>query len=112
MRSWIIIATLLSATCAAMARDITRCIIEVDGTIWANGPCDFEPLSSDDGMFVVTEKAKPSAFAYITPPRDGYPADGSWNGPGLDSHAHEYLGQLRRDGACWVNERARVCAWQ
>ena len=37
-------------------------------------------------------------------------ATGFWNGPDAESHAHEQLGTLTRQGACWVNERAKICA--
>ena len=36
--------------------------------------------------------------------------DGSWNGTTKESRAHDPLGDLKREGACWVNETARVCA--
>jgi hypothetical protein len=41
-------------------------------------------------------------------------ADGSWNGVRESTHAHTPLGSvpdypMRRDGACWVSTRARIC---
>jgi hypothetical protein len=50
-------------------------------------------------------------FAYVFP--EGGTATASWNGtiPGA-THAHTDLGTLTREGACWVNEQAKVCAWR
>jgi hypothetical protein len=37
---------------------------------------------------------------------------GYWSEDYGANHAHTSLGDLRRDGACWVNDPARVCAWR
>ncbi len=42
--------------------------------------------------------------------KDTGTGDGWWNGVDADSHAHDPLGKLTRQGACWVNARAKVCA--
>ena len=38
-------------------------------------------------------------------------AEGSWNGEAYAGHAHDFLGTLYREDACWVNDIASVCAW-
>ena len=112
MRPLIVVLVLLATTYATSARDISRCLIEVDGRTWADGPCDFEPLDEGDASFEVIEKAQPQTFAYIFMAQDGDPPHGFWNGGEGATHAHDDLGELRRDGACWLNDRAKVCAWQ
>lgn len=112
MRALAIVLALLATTCTTSARDISRCLLEVDGTTWVDGPCEFQPLEQGDASFEVIEKAQPQTFAYIFMAQDGDPPYGFWNGGGGASHAHDDLGELRRDGACWVNDRVRVCAWQ
>lgn len=57
-------------------------------------------ISSLDGQF----------FAYVLVDRPGV-AQGYWNGTPYAGHAHDPLGTLRRDDACWVNDMASVCAW-
>ena len=90
--------------------DISRCVIEVDGKVWQDGLCSFE--AREDGSFFVSGQGTAPTFAYVDVAQDGLPPMGVWNGVGRDSHAHDRLGELRQDGACWVNDRARVCAWQ
>ncbi|WP_299743219.1 hypothetical protein [Devosia sp.] len=107
-----IVVALLATTCATSARNITRCLIEVDGTTWADGPCEFNPLDEGYASFQVVEKAEPQTFAYIYVNQYDEPTHGVWNGGEGATHAHDRLGELRKDGACWVNERAKVCAWQ
>ncbi|MBD59268.1 MAG: hypothetical protein CL808_04000 [Citromicrobium sp.] len=48
-------------------------------------------------------------FAQVDIPGDGT-AWGTWNGEANATHAQTPLGDLTRDGACWVGEKARVCA--
>lgn len=94
--------------------DISRCIIEVDGKVWQDGPCRFAELG-DDGSFSVQGKGgkkEPVSFAYVYPADGDVPAQGFWNGTQRGNHAHDRLGDLVHDGACWTNERARVCAWR
>ncbi|MEO5805300.1 hypothetical protein [Devosia sp.] len=112
MRTILIIAALLSSTYATSARDITRCLIEVDGTIWADGPCEFDAFEKGYASFEVVEKAEPQTFAYVYVNQNDEPTNGVWNGGEGAMHAHDPLGELHRQGACWVNERAKVCAWQ
>ena len=65
-----------------------------------------------DGSFTigVGETSRSDYFAYvlIDPDAPGV-ASATWNGVEAESHAHEQLGNLHRQGGCWVNERAR-CA--
>lgn len=82
------------------------CELTVDGQTFINGSCDFEAIGGGDGSFII--RAENGYFAYAN--KDGSQMRGSWNGPEKDSRAHWDLGMLDRDGACWVNQTARVCA--
>lgn len=101
-------AALLAGTGAASAR-MGGCTLQVDGRTYLDGPCNIDV--QDGGSFSIgtgrTDRSR--FFAYVALDPDGT-AQGHWNGTGGGSHAHDGLGQLRRQGACWVNGRARVCA--
>jgi hypothetical protein len=112
MRTSLIISAFLATSCATQARDITRCLIEADGTTWADGPCEFVALEKGYASFEVVEKAEPQTFAHTYVNQNEEPTNGVWNGGEGAMHAHDPLGGLHRDGACWLNERAKVCAWE
>ena len=90
---------------AAYAKD-ARCELTISGKTWIDGPCQFESLG-DDGSFTAT--SPDGYFAYAN--KDGDQMRASWNGEYKESHAHDNLGLLDRDGACWVNDTVRLCAW-
>lgn len=92
-----------------------KCLLVVDGKTHISGKCrivmDFE--NDGGGSFEILEirKGRGQYFAQVlVSGRDA--AVGYWNGERLATHAHSQLGDLKRDGACWKNERARVCAWK
>jgi hypothetical protein len=84
------------------------CLLIVGDQKLIGGRCTFTPLDAAgsftiaglDGLF----------FAYVLVTGKGE-AEGYWNGTPRAQHAHEPLGKLRRDDACWVNDSASVCAW-
>ncbi|WP_246156198.1 hypothetical protein [Thiohalocapsa marina] len=84
----------------------SRCRLQVDGRDYIDGPCrgSLEP----DGSFQIYA---PAFFAVVLVEQPGQAA-GYWNGEPHATHAHSPLGTLRRDGACWVNSDAMVCAWK
>ncbi len=84
----------------------SRCRLEVRGQRYINGPCtgSMEP----DGSFQVYT---PAYFAMIQAEKPGV-AFGFWNEEAYASHAHSDLGKLIREGACWTNSQASVCAWK
>ena len=105
---WILLALLTIAT-PALALNGT-CVIQVDGKTYLNGPC---PITLEKGGdFVAGSDGTKAAkyFAYVSINKETGKADGFWNGPDGASHAHDPLGELTRQGACWVNQRAKVCA--
>ena len=89
-----------------------RCVLEVDQKSYLDGPCNIE--MSRDGSFSIGagEQSRSEFFAYVHLAPAAVGATGYWNGPEAASHAHDSLGALSRDGACWVNSRARICAWR
>lgn len=88
-----------------------RCLLEVDGRAYLDSRCRIE-LFGDGGFSIGrgTTRVGSRYFAVVNVQRAGL-AEGFWNGPEAESHAHEALGALTRDGACWKNAKARVCAW-
>jgi hypothetical protein len=85
-----------------------RCLLEVNGKKYITGACKIE--MDKDGSFRVYDLKKRGYFAYVTMAHVG--ANGYWNGTEKGSHAHDPLGDLYKDGACWKNEDAKVCAWR
>ncbi len=87
-----------------------KCVLTVGGKDYLNGPCEIEMLDKDGSFTVGASDTAPSPyFAYVVVTGPGV-ADGSWNRDPKATHAHSPLGVLKRQGACWVNEKARVCA--
>jgi hypothetical protein len=108
---------LLATACAACAFSAwaedgaarqAQCLLIVQGTELIRGPCTFAPLGTD-GSFTATG-LNGRFFAYVLVDSPGQ-ATGYWNGKAYATHAHEPLGTLTRDDACWVNDIASVCAW-
>lgn len=80
------------------------CELTVDGKTRIRGTCEFRPTGG--GGFQIS---KGSYFAYLTVTGTGV-AEASWNERPESTHAQAPLGRLTRNGACWVNQRARICA--
>ncbi|KXK00939.1 MAG: hypothetical protein UZ17_ACD001001993 [Acidobacteria bacterium OLB17] len=88
-----------------------RCLLVIDGKTYISGRCDIEMYNDGTGSFQITERRKRGAyFAQVL--IDNGEALGYWNEERAATHAHASLGALTRDGACWKNDRARVCAWK
>ena len=87
-----------------------RCLLSVHGRTYLSGPCDI--AVDKDGSFSigVSETHHAKYFAYVNMDDEG--AHGFWNETPDASHAHSELGVLKRDGACWANSKARVCAYR
>jgi hypothetical protein len=88
-----------------------ECFLEVDGRVFINGVCSITVRPG--GSFQIRDSLRPTRyFAFV----DIDPADGTaratWNEEPRASRAHSDLGSVVRQGGCWVNARARVCAWK
>jgi hypothetical protein len=86
----------------------SRCRIQIADRSYLDGPCAID-LSEDGSFTVFQNRGGAGYFAMVI--RDGPTAKGYWNGSPDSAHAHDELGELRREGACWKNERAEICAW-
>jgi hypothetical protein len=91
---------------------IGRCYLEVDYKIYLNSECNIEPVGAHGGFSIGAGEATRSRyFAYVQSDENGT-GIGYWNGPEGESHAGDSLGTLSRNGPCWENARAKVCAWR
>ena len=88
------------------------CLIEVGGTTYLDGACDIEMEADGSFSVGVGDESRAKYFAYVDLAPGAGGAAGYWNGPDGESHAHYELGPLSRQGGCWVNDAARVCAWR
>jgi hypothetical protein len=88
------------------------CLLEVDHKTYLDGPCNIELSIHGSFSLGVGEHSRSEFFAYVNLDPKAAKAAGFWNGPEAASHAHHSLGALTREGACWINSRARVCAWR
>jgi hypothetical protein len=86
-----------------------RCLLVVDGKTYLNGPCKVETRSG--GNFQVLSSGRLTYFANVSLTGDNE-ANGFWNEEMGANHAHTPLGSLRRNDACWANDKAIVCAWR
>ena len=117
-RKWVLIAGAPALTALVTvqvptdaAAKIGQCTLRVDGHTYLDGPCNID-LGTGGSFSIGTGNARTGSryFAYVNRDPDSGIADGYWNGAPGSTHAHDPLGTLRREGACWMNERARVCA--
>ncbi|MTH76824.1 hypothetical protein GL286_03675 [Paracoccus aestuariivivens] len=87
---------------------IVKCKLVIDAEEYINAPCKFDPRGNDGSFNIMARNGMYFAAVRIeTPGR----ALGYWNEEPYAGHAHTNLGELKQDGACWVNDRASVCAW-
>jgi hypothetical protein len=88
-----------------------ECLLEINNRSYMDGPCNI--VLQRGGSFSIGVGARRSKyFAYVSIDAEDGVARGYWNGEEAASHAHEELGTLVRQGACWVNSQAKVCAWR
>ena len=100
---------------AAMAEQRPAlCKLVVKGKTYINGRCNFESLGAD-GSFAIgvlgDDQPIPREgfyFAYVDV--HGNTADAKWNEDRTELHANAPLGTLTRNGACWENAAAQICA--
>ncbi len=90
---------------------IVRCEFRVDGKIYISGPCEYR---YSENQVEFGQKRPENYYRYF-----GFidyrnanktVGEGTWNGPDIHSmHGDNFLGLMSRHGACWSNERARLC---
>jgi hypothetical protein len=107
----VLLLALLAGTAARAEVDVpsqAQCLLVIDGAELIRGPCTFTPLDADGSFTVAGLNGRYFAYVLIEAPGR---AQGYWNGTPYADHAHDPLGGLVRDDACWINDRASVCAW-
>ena len=88
-----------------------KCVLQVKGKTFLNGPCNVLVTDKQGSFSVgVSDTHRSKYFAYVNMEDDG--AHGYWNETPSATHAQTELGILKRDGACWKNDTARICAYK
>lgn len=98
------VAALLGSATPAAARP-AHCVITMNGYTYMNGTCNF--VSGRGGSFQISNG---NYFAEVNPLGDGT-ALGYIGEDRAGPRVMSEMGQLARDGACWTNDYASVCAW-
>ena len=111
IRNTLVLALACLSASGAVNAFTGQCVLQVDGRTYLNGPC---PITLDKGgdFTVGSDSNRTSKYFAMVSIEDktAGTATGFWNGTDAESHAHDPLGTLTRQGACWVNKRAKVCA--
>jgi hypothetical protein len=81
------------------------CSLIVNGNTYLSGSCGYE--ADPDGSFRLFGNPH---TVYLSKSGKNT-ADAFWNDDPASTHAQAPLGELRRDGACWVNRDVVLCAW-
>jgi hypothetical protein len=111
MRTALAALAFVVAAGGAQART-ERCLLEVDGEPYILGRCNVD--REKDGSFSIGTGGRGVGspfFAYLNKDEDGT-ATASWNETAGSTHAHTDLGTLKQWGACWMNGKAKICAWK
>lgn len=101
-----LMGTIGSLKTASAAGKPAQCLLVVRDKTLINGPCNFHPTSG--GSFMITHNNGYFADVRIV---DFGVARGNFNGFSKNAHAHDDLGVLKKNSACWSNEQAIICAW-
>lgn len=99
-----VVAFALRSHDAGAAPRPADCELTVNGRTYIRGQCQFD--AEADGSFRINGQ---DYFAYVNVTAPGV-ADASWNADPASTHAHTRIGEVRRQGACWVGANARICA--
>jgi hypothetical protein len=87
------------------------CLIEVNRKRYLEGPCEIA-IANDGGFSIGASETKPISYFAIVSVTAKDVGEGYWNQDKGANHAHTPLGRLVRKGACWQNQRVKVCAWK
>jgi hypothetical protein len=88
-----------------------KCLLRVDGQTYLDSICNVDVTVTDGSFSIGTgESTRAKHFAVVNVGPIKGRAIGYWNGVAGEDHAHESLGVLIRQGACWSNARAKICA--
>jgi hypothetical protein len=89
-----------------MAARPAQCLVVINGTPLLDGACDFQP--GQKGSFEISS-GQAGVKATVTVSSEGagsatYTPAGGKGGP-------LKIGDVKRDGACWVSRQDKICAW-
>lgn len=87
-----------------------NCLIEVEGRAMLFGQCNADRERDGSLSVGAGDTARSRYFAIVNSAGDGT-GDSFWNEDSRASHAQTPLGSMRQSGGCWINDRAKVCAW-
>jgi hypothetical protein len=106
----------LTGSAAIAAQRPALCKLVVKGKTYINGRCNFEDFGTD-GSFAIgvlgdDQRIPIGGFYFAYVDVHGNTAEAKWNEDPRDLHANAPLGTLTRNGACWENATAQICAWR
>ena len=90
---------------------IGKCLLQINDKKYIDGRCPII-VENDGGFSIGASESEPVSYFAIVTVTGKDIGDGYWNEEQGASHAHTPLGKLSRNGACWSNKTARVCAWK
>jgi hypothetical protein len=105
-----VLLALAAAPAHAVAIVDGECLIQVDGRTFKDGFCRMTVFPG--GSFQTGGEQRGEIFAIVNIDGTSGQAEAFWNGAEGASHAHAPLGNVVRQGGCWVNDHARVCGWR
>lgn len=108
---WLGTGSVLLPTLANARTFDGKCLLEVQQQKYLNGPCEVS-MESDGGFTIGASETKPITYFAIVEVTGKDQGEGFWNEERGATHAHTSLGALTRQGACWQNAQAKVCAWK
>ncbi len=93
------------------------CFVEIDGKAYLDGPCRLmkNAFYGPGGLALANLMSNTKLYVIEVRRQEGDPdaiAKGFWNGRSGLTRVATPLGDLTANGACWENERARLCAWK
>src|SRR6476660_318770 len=105
----------LTGSAAIAAQRPAQCKLVVKGKTYIDGRCNFEDFG--DGSFAIgvlrdDQRIPVGGFYFAYVDVHGNKAEAKWNEDPRELHANAPLGTLSRNGACWENAIAQVCAWR
>lgn len=86
-----------------------RCLLRVKGVKYITGNCEFRPIGGGD---FVLHGGDYFTYVFMSSEDGTNVAEAHWNAHPSSTRAHNPLGKLVRDGACWTSETVRICAWK
>jgi hypothetical protein len=120
MRIGIAFACVLIVPVALAEPYQARCLITIDGRTRVDGPCLIEQSTDQYRKLTINATSTqallsgnavlPYALVY-----HGFPGGGEWSAEyydGDDAQESHDLGNLDKDGPCWINDHAKLCAWR